>query len=246
MPRPAPKDFPDASHELGLDCGQLFCNPIPWDFELDTGAIEKAVRIIFKAARKKNKRNKEDVGNIISNVRKFGAGRGEAILAERALLLNNASMGAQIAIELSKLEGFVIPLLDYTFFYRGGYLMCRLFSPRSGPGRVESFIRPLPFVNNKRLTPITSKSFEEDPDSYDGQFDSKPFDSKPSDVERYVFSPSCFDTSRVFCFVGLSNIFCFCLFFSVAGLLKPGYTYRGDSRPRPEFLISARKSLKKG
>lgn len=217
----------------------MFCNPIPWDFELDTGAIEKAVRIVFKAARKKNKRNKEDIGNIISNVRKFGAGRGEAILAERALLLNNASMGAQIAIELSKLEGFVFPLLDYTFFYRGVYLMYRLFfSPRSGPGRVESPIRPLPFVNNKRLTPITSKSFEEDPDSYDGQFD-----SKPSDVERYVFSPTCFDTSRVFCFVGLSNIFCF---FFVAGLLKPGYPYRGDSRPRPEFLISARKSLKKG
>lgn len=33
--------------------------------------------------------------------------RGGAVLAERALLLNNAVMGAQIAIELSKLEGFV-------------------------------------------------------------------------------------------------------------------------------------------
>lgn len=178
---------------MGLDCGQLFCNPIPWDFELDIKAVEKAVRVIFKAARKKNKRNKEDIGNIISNIRRFGSGqRGEAILAERALMLNNAKMGAQIAIELSKLEGFVFPPLDYKIFAPssivGVYLMCRFSPPHSGPGRVESPIRPLPFVNNKRLTPITPKSFEEDPDSYDDQFN-----SELSDVERYVFFPSCFN-----------------------------------------------------
>lgn len=96
------------------------------------------MRIVFKAARKKNKRNKEDIGNIISNVRRFGSGqRGEAILAERALLLNNSNMGAQIAIELSKLEGFVFPPLDYknicTFFYRGGLSNVSLFFPTQRP-----------------------------------------------------------------------------------------------------------------
>lgn len=105
---------------MGLDCGQLFCNPIPWDFELDIETVEKAVRLVFKAARKKNKRNKEDIRTIIFNIRKFGSNqRGGAILAERALLLNNAKMGARIAIELSKLEGFVFPPLapiSYTLF----------------------------------------------------------------------------------------------------------------------------------
>lgn len=105
---------------MGLECGQLFCNPIPWDFELDIEAVEKAVRVIFKLARKKNKRNKEDIENIISNIRRFGSERrGKAVLAERALLLNNVEMGAQIAIELSKLEGFVflsLVLIDYGLF----------------------------------------------------------------------------------------------------------------------------------
>lgn len=70
-------------------------------------------------ARKKNKRNKENIENIIANVRRYGSEqRGKAVLAERALLLNNVEMGAQIAIELSKLEGFVFPspvLIGYEF-----------------------------------------------------------------------------------------------------------------------------------
>lgn len=95
------------------------------------------MRIVFKAARKKNKRNKEDIGNIISNVRRFGSGqRGEAILAERALLLNNANMGAQIAIELSKLEGFVFPPFDYKIFapsFIVGLSNVSLFFPTQRP-----------------------------------------------------------------------------------------------------------------
>lgn len=62
---------------------------------------------MFKQARKKNKRNKEDIKNIVYQMRKYA--RGEAVGAEKTLLLNNVRMGAQIAIELSKLEGFVSP-----------------------------------------------------------------------------------------------------------------------------------------
>lgn len=102
---------------MGLAPGHLFCNPIPLESEVNIDVIENAVRKVFKLARKKNKRNKEDIQNIVFETRR--SARGEAIIAEKALLLNNAKMGAQVAIELSKLEGFVFfSLLIEPFFHR--------------------------------------------------------------------------------------------------------------------------------
>lgn len=95
----------DASHSAGLECGQLFYNPIPYQNELNIEKVEKTVRLYFKAARKKNKRKKEDMPKIIDHLRAHLGEHDRAIKSEKRLLLDNARMGAAIAIELSKLEG---------------------------------------------------------------------------------------------------------------------------------------------
>ncbi|CCX29982.1 Similar to Pseudouridine-5' acc. no. Q01RY8 [Pyronema omphalodes CBS 100304] len=92
-----------ASHALGLTSGQLFANPIPSEFEIPNSEIQSIIKSAVSAAESAGASGKDNTPFILADILRRTEGR--SIKANRGLILNNAKMGAQVAVELSKLEG---------------------------------------------------------------------------------------------------------------------------------------------
>ena len=88
---------------MGLTSGQLLCNPIPPAAEIPWGDIEGAISKAVEKARRNKVSGKENTPYILEEI-KQSTDNG-SVLANIALVLNNAKMGARVAKELSRLEG---------------------------------------------------------------------------------------------------------------------------------------------
>ncbi|RPB15760.1 Indigoidine synthase A like protein [Morchella conica CCBAS932] len=103
------KDAKDAarmiytSHQWGLETGQLLCNPIPYENQLNLEIVEKSVHKYFKERKKHSKKDKEVVEKIVSTIRQFN-NRDRTVAAEKVMLMHNARVAAQVAVELAHLE----------------------------------------------------------------------------------------------------------------------------------------------
>ncbi|KAI5807123.1 Indigoidine synthase A like protein-domain-containing protein [Geopyxis carbonaria] len=93
----------DASHALGLQSGQLFTNPVPLSHEIPHEAITDIIAAAVQKARDDGVSGKDVTPYILSDILQRTGGK--SIECNRALLVNNASMGAKVAVELAKLEG---------------------------------------------------------------------------------------------------------------------------------------------
>jgi len=93
---------PDASHTMGLTSGQLFCNPIPEEFEIPAKDINKAISKAVEKARNKGVFGKDQTPYILNEIKEIT--EGASLPANIALVLSNARMGAQVAQELVRLE----------------------------------------------------------------------------------------------------------------------------------------------
>ncbi|PUU77509.1 Indigoidine synthase A like protein-domain-containing protein [Tuber borchii] len=90
--------IPDASHTMGLTSGQLFCNPIPEEFEIPAKDINKAISEAVEKARNKGVFGKDQTPYILNEIKEIT--KGASLPANIALVLSNARMGAQVAREL--------------------------------------------------------------------------------------------------------------------------------------------------
>jgi len=86
------------SHELGLNGGILVCNPIPEEAELDYDFIEEKVNAAVKEAFDKGIRGKESTPFLLSKLCEITEGK--SVLANKALVFNNARVAAEIATML--------------------------------------------------------------------------------------------------------------------------------------------------
>ena len=87
---------------MGLRSGQLFANPIPEEHEIPNDEIQEIIKDAVKAAEKEAS-GRDVTPWILADIMKRTQGR--SIKANRGLIMNNAVMGAQVAVALAKLEG---------------------------------------------------------------------------------------------------------------------------------------------
>ena len=85
-----------------LQGGILITNPIPEEFALDEKVMNKAINQALKEADEQGIRGKESTPFLLKRVVELTGG--ESLESNIQLVLNNARLGAQIAVELSKLN----------------------------------------------------------------------------------------------------------------------------------------------
>ncbi|KAF8455479.1 Indigoidine synthase A like protein-domain-containing protein [Terfezia claveryi] len=90
------------SHTLGLTSGQLFCNPIPKEHEIPTSKIAAIITGAVEKARQEGITGKENTPYILARIKEKSGG--SSIPANKALVMDNARVGAQVAVELALLE----------------------------------------------------------------------------------------------------------------------------------------------
>lgn len=88
--------------ELNISGGILVANPIPKEFELDNQMIESAIQTALNNALKDNITGKEITPYLLSSLNKITEGKSQ--VANKALVLNNAKIGAEIAVCWSKIN----------------------------------------------------------------------------------------------------------------------------------------------
>lgn len=88
--------------DLKLEGGIIVANPIPEQYEAHRGNIDKAIELALFEADKNGIKGKEVTPFLLDKVKEITAG--ESLTANMALVKNNALLGAQIAVEYSKLE----------------------------------------------------------------------------------------------------------------------------------------------
>ena len=86
--------------ELGLHGGVLITNPIPEEDSLDEALINKIIDQAIKEAEEKNIQGKEVTPFLLSRVKDLTEGK--SLIANIALVKNNAKLGAQIAVKLKQ------------------------------------------------------------------------------------------------------------------------------------------------
>jgi len=88
--------------ELKMSGGILIANPIPQEFELDIKMIESAIDEALQNAAKEKIQGKEITPFLLSALNQITAGKSQ--IANKALVLNNAKIGAEIAVSWSKID----------------------------------------------------------------------------------------------------------------------------------------------
>ena len=88
--------------ELGLKGGLIVANPIPEQYQMDYDTINKAIEDAVKEADEKGIKGKESTPFLLAKVKEITGGA--SLEANIQLVYNNASLGADLAIELSKLK----------------------------------------------------------------------------------------------------------------------------------------------
>jgi len=87
--------------DLGLEGGAIIANPIPEEYALDYDEMEKVILKALELAKENNIRGKATTPFLLANIKDLT--NGVAFASNVQLALNNARVGAQIAVELSKL-----------------------------------------------------------------------------------------------------------------------------------------------
>lgn len=90
-----------AKWDLGLQGGILITNPIPEKYSMDKETINKIVDQAINEAEDKGIKGKELTPFLLSKIKELT--KGESLEANIELILNNAIVGAEIAIEYNKL-----------------------------------------------------------------------------------------------------------------------------------------------
>ncbi|XP_071858284.1 uncharacterized protein isoform X2 [Bombus fervidus] len=86
--------------ELGLQTGLLFAVPIPKEYALDSKEMELAIRNALENAKSKNVSGKNVTPFLLEELNKVT--HGQSLRANMALIENNASVAAEIAVNLAK------------------------------------------------------------------------------------------------------------------------------------------------
>jgi len=101
----SPKDIAHIIHmkrQLQLDGGVLISNPIPKEHAVDKEYIETKIQNALKKMNKENIQGKDVTPYLLSQIEKETSGK--SLLANIALIENNAKLSAQIAVEYSKIK----------------------------------------------------------------------------------------------------------------------------------------------
>ncbi len=91
-----------AKWDLGLRGGAVIANPIPEEYEMDPAVINKAIDTAVKESEEKGIKGKESTPFLLAKVKELT--EGASLDSNIQLVYNNAKIGAQIAVELSKLS----------------------------------------------------------------------------------------------------------------------------------------------
>lgn len=100
----SPKEVADAlkaKWDIGLQGGMVIANPIEEKYQMDYDTITEAIDTAIKEADEKGIRGKESTPFLLAKVKELTGG--DSLESNIQLVYNNAKLGAQIAVELSKL-----------------------------------------------------------------------------------------------------------------------------------------------
>ncbi|MDC7124953.1 MAG: pseudouridine-5'-phosphate glycosidase [Spirochaetales bacterium] len=88
--------------DLGLNGGMVIGNPVPEKFEMDKSVIDKAIAQALSEAEEKGIKGKETTPFLLDRVKQLTGG--DSLETNIELVFNNAKVGADIAVEFSKLK----------------------------------------------------------------------------------------------------------------------------------------------
>lgn len=88
--------------DLGLDGGVVVANPIPEKYEMDNKKIDKAINDALKEAESIGIKGKEVTPFLLDKIKEITGGK--SLESNIKLVYNNAIVGANLAVELVKLE----------------------------------------------------------------------------------------------------------------------------------------------
>ena len=94
--------FIKAKSDFGLGCGMVIANPIPEEYEMPRDVIDKAIDQAIAESRQQGILGKNITPFLLARVKDLTGG--DSLESNINLVLNNARLGAQIAVELSKLD----------------------------------------------------------------------------------------------------------------------------------------------
>lgn len=80
----------------------VVANPIPEEYQMDYDTITKAINDAVKEAEEKGIKGKESTPFLLAKVKEITGG--DSLESNIQLVYNNAKVGAQLAVELSKLR----------------------------------------------------------------------------------------------------------------------------------------------
>lgn len=91
-----------AKWDLGLQGGAVVANPIPEQYAMDYDSITNAINSALKELDEKEIKGKESTPFLLAKVKELTGGA--SLDSNIQLVYNNAKVGAQLAVELSKLK----------------------------------------------------------------------------------------------------------------------------------------------
>ncbi|MGL4731843.1 MAG: pseudouridine-5'-phosphate glycosidase [Clostridium sp.] len=91
-----------AKWDLNLNGGVVVANPIPEQYAMDYDLITNAINDAVKEAEEKGIKGKESTPFLLSKVKEIT--KGQSLEANIELVYNNAKLGAEVAVEFSKLK----------------------------------------------------------------------------------------------------------------------------------------------
>ncbi|MBP3291131.1 MAG: pseudouridine-5'-phosphate glycosidase [Clostridia bacterium] len=90
-----------AKEDMGLEGGMLVTNPIPEEYSMDAKVIGEAIDKAVKEAEENGVKGKDITPFLLDKIQKITGG--DSLASNIQLVLNNARLASQIAVELSKL-----------------------------------------------------------------------------------------------------------------------------------------------
>ena len=90
-----------AKEDMELEGGMLVTNPIPEEYSMDAKVIGEAIDKAVKEAEEKGVKGKDITPFLLDKIQKITGG--DSLASNIQLVLNNARLASQIAVELSKL-----------------------------------------------------------------------------------------------------------------------------------------------
>ncbi|MBQ8177737.1 MAG: pseudouridine-5'-phosphate glycosidase [Clostridia bacterium] len=92
-----------AKTDMGLKGGMLITNPIPEEYSMDASVINQAIDKAIAEAEEKGIKGKDITPFLLDKIQKITGGN--SLNSNIELVLNNARLAAQIAVELSQIGG---------------------------------------------------------------------------------------------------------------------------------------------